>query len=61
MCVCVRYSVVELANGRSMFLTGYAPGGTYWNENEGGNATVKSFGKIYERMGDWKFTMQSVD
>jgi hypothetical protein len=44
-----------------MFLTGYAPGGTYWNEAEGGNVTVKSFGKIYEREGEWKFMMNSVD
>jgi hypothetical protein len=57
----LRVREVELTDGRSMFLTGYAPGGTYWNEAEGGNVTVKSFGKIYEREGEWKFMMNSVD
>ena len=51
---------LEKANDHSMFLTGYASGGTYWNEARGGNVTVNSFGKIYERTDDWNFTMQSV-
>jgi hypothetical protein len=43
-----------------MYLTGYAPEGTWWSEAKGGNVTTKSYGKIYERMDEWKFTMKSV-